>query len=63
DQKERPWLLLLSDIQPIIFFPEYLLNNIKDAYQSEDVKKKIPFEVAKKALDLLEVAYPEKIEF
>jgi len=63
DQKERPWLLLLTDIQPIIFFPEYLLNNIKDAYHSEDVKKKIPFEVAKKALDLLEVAFPEKIEF
>ncbi|MBY9016960.1 MAG: hypothetical protein KGD68_14820 [Candidatus Lokiarchaeota archaeon] len=62
DQKERPWLLLLTDIQPIIFFPEYLLNNIKDAYHSEDIKKKIPFEVAKKALDLLEVAYPEKIE-
>ena len=63
DQKERPWLLLLTDIQPIIFFPEYLLERIKDAYHSEDSKKKIPYEVAKKALDLLEVAYPEQIEF
>ncbi len=63
DQKERPWLLLLTDIQPMIFFPEYMLNNVKDAYHNEDAKKKIPFEVAKKALDLLEVAYPEKIEF
>ena len=63
DQKERPWLLLLTDIQPIIFFPEYLLERIKDAYHSEDIKKKIPFEVAKKALELLEVAYPEQIEF
>ena len=63
DQKERPWLLLLTDIQPIIFFPGYLLERIKDAYHSEDIKKKIPFEVAKKALELLEVAYPEQIEF
>ena len=63
DQKDRPWLLLLTDIQPLIFFPEYLLKKIKDAYHSEDTKKKIPLEVAKKALDLLEVAYPEQIEF
>lgn len=63
DQKERKWLLLLTDIQPIIFFPEYLLEKIKDAYHSEDLNKKIPFEVAKKAFDLLEVAYPEQIEF
>jgi hypothetical protein len=63
DQKERSWLLLLTDIQPIIFFPEYLLEKIKDAYHSENPKTKIPFEVAKKALDLLEVAYPEQIEF
>ena len=63
DQKERPWLLLLTDIQPIIFFPEYLLERIKDAYHSQNSEKKIPYEVAKKALDLLEVAYPEQIEF
>jgi hypothetical protein len=63
DQKDRPWLLLLTDIQPLIFFPEYLLERIKNAYHSEDEKKKIPYEVAKKALDLLEVAYPEQIEF
>ncbi len=63
DQKDRPWLLLLTDIQPLIFFPEYLLERIKDAYHSEDEKKKISYEVAKKALNLLEVAYPEQIEF
>jgi len=63
DQKGRTWLFLLTDIAPIIFFPEYLLNNIKEAYHSEDNKEKIPFEVAKMALELLEVAYPEKIEF
>jgi len=63
DQKDRPWLLLLTDIQPLIFFPEYLLLKIKEAYHSEDPQKKIPYEVAKKAYDLLEVAYPEQIEF
>ncbi|MFX0059636.1 MAG: hypothetical protein ACFE8J_15165 [Candidatus Heimdallarchaeota archaeon] len=63
DLKGRVWLFLLTDIVPVIFFPEYLLNNIKEAYHSEDNKKKIPFEVAKMALELLEVAYPEKVEF
>ncbi|MFX1590569.1 MAG: hypothetical protein ACFFC1_20745 [Promethearchaeota archaeon] len=63
DQKGRLWLFLLTDIIPVIFFPEYLLNNIKAAYHSEDSKNKIPFEVAKMALELLEVAYPEKVEF
>jgi len=61
DQKGKEWLLLLTDIEPVIFFPEYLLENIKKAYHSDDSSKKIPFEVAKLALDLLEVAYPEKV--
>jgi hypothetical protein len=63
DKQGRSWLLLLTDVAPVIFFPEYLLTNIKDAYHSQDGKKKIPFEVAKMALGLLEVAYPEKVEF
>lgn len=61
DQKGKEWLLLLTDIEPIIFFPEYILENIKNAVHSEDSSKKIPLEVAKLALDLLEVAYPEKL--
>jgi hypothetical protein len=61
DQKGKEWLFLLTDIEPIIFFPEYLLDNIKNAYHSEDSNKKIPLEVAKLALELLEIAYPEKI--
>ena len=60
-QKGKEWLLLLTDIEPIIFFPEYILENIKNAVHSEDSSKKIPLEVAKLALDLLEVAYPEKL--
>ncbi|TFF99043.1 MAG: hypothetical protein EU542_09395 [Promethearchaeota archaeon] len=63
DKKGREWILLLTDIKPIIFFPEYLLQNIRNAYHSEEKEKKIPYEVAKKALDLLEVAYPETVEF
>ena len=63
DKQGRLWLLLLTDVAPVIFFPEYLLTNIKDAYHSQDGKKNIPFEVAKMALGLLEVAYPEKVEF
>jgi hypothetical protein len=61
DQKGKEWLFLLTDIEPIIFFPEYLLDNIKKAYHNEESSKKIPFEVAKLALELLEIAYPEKI--
>jgi len=63
DKKGREWILLLTDIKPIIFFPEYLLQNIRNAYHSDDEKIKIPYEVAKKALDLLEVAYPETVDF
>jgi len=63
DQKGKIWLFLLNDIAPVIFFPEYLLKNIKEAYHSTDSKKKIPYEVARMALELLEVAYPEKVEF
>ncbi|MFX1558364.1 MAG: hypothetical protein ACFFC9_14015, partial [Promethearchaeota archaeon] len=36
DQKGRVWLFLLTDLAPVIFFPEYLLNNIKEAYHSKD---------------------------
>jgi DNA-binding transcriptional ArsR family regulator len=63
DAEDRTWLLLLSDIKPIIFFPEYLLPKIKQAVNSEKVEEKITSEIAKKAFDLLEVAYPEKVEF
>jgi hypothetical protein len=61
DQKGKEWLLLLTDIKPLIFFPEYLLENITNALHSADGSKKIPLEVAKLALELLEVAYPEKV--
>lgn len=63
DKTGRNWIFLLTDIKPIIFFPEFLLLKIRDAYKTSEHKFKISNEMAKKALELLETAYPEKIEF
>ena len=63
DKKNRSWIFLLCDLKPLIFFPEYLLTKIRDAFNSEEKKDKISYEIAKKAFELLEVAYPEKTEF
>ncbi|TFF93019.1 MAG: hypothetical protein EU543_04575 [Promethearchaeota archaeon] len=58
DKEGRDWFLLLTDIKPITIFPEYLLPKIREAY-----KFSINYQVAKKAYDLLELTYPEKVEF
>lgn len=63
DENKRSWILLLTDIKPLTIFPEYLLPKIRAAYRQEDADGKITYEVAKKALDLLEVSYPEKVVF
>lgn len=63
DEKKRKWMFLMSDIKPLIFFPEYLLPKIWEAYHTKDQNKKITYEIAKKANDLLELSYDEKIEF
>lgn len=63
DENKRSWILLLTDIKPLTIFPEYLLPKIRAAYRDEDSDGKITYEVAKKALDLLEVSYPEKVTF
>ncbi len=57
-KKKKEWVVLFNDIQPLIFWPEYLLPRIRRKYKL----KEITWEVAKKALDLLEVTYVEKIE-
>lgn len=57
-KKKKEWVVLFNDIQPLIFWPEYLLPRIRRKYKL----KEISFEVAKKALDLLEVTFVEKIE-
>ncbi len=56
-------ILLLADIKPLTFFPEYILPKIREAYKTSDDKRKITFEIAKKAHDLLEVSFPEKVTF
>jgi len=57
-KKKKEWVVLFNDIQPLIFFPEYLLPRIRRKYKL----KEITYEVAKKAYDLLEVTFVEKIE-
>ncbi len=63
DDNKQVWVLLLTEIRPLIIFPEYLLPKIRSSYQSKDVEHKITLEIAKKAFELLEVTYPEKVEF
>jgi hypothetical protein len=63
DEHNRSWIFLLTDIKPLIFFPEYLLIKLRDACKTTDKHKNITYEIAEKALELLEVAYPEKVEF
>lgn len=63
DQNKRSWICLLTDIKPLTIFPEYLLPKIREAYRKEDEEGKITYEIAKKALNLLEVSFPEKVTF
>jgi len=63
DESGKKWLMLLTDIKPLTVFPEYLLPRIKELFNSKDRDKKITEEIAKKALDLLEVTFAEKVQF
>jgi hypothetical protein len=63
DEAKRSWILMLTDIKPLTIFPEYLLPKIREAYRNEEADGKITHEIAKKALNLLEVTYPEKVIF
>ncbi|MHA2006566.1 MAG: hypothetical protein ACXABO_07505 [Promethearchaeota archaeon] len=63
DKSERNWICLLTDIKPLIIFPEYLLPKIRAAYKEEEGEEEITYEIARKALSLLEITYPEKVEF
>jgi hypothetical protein len=59
DEENRSWVMLLTDLKPLIIFPEYLLPKIKTAYDTNYITQ----EIAKKAFDLLEVSFPESVEF
>ncbi|MFX0042456.1 MAG: hypothetical protein ACFE8L_06060 [Candidatus Hodarchaeota archaeon] len=63
DNKKRSWILLLTDIKPLIIFPEYLLPKIREAFKNQETDGAITYEIAKKALSLLEITYPEKVTF
>ncbi|MFX1344030.1 MAG: hypothetical protein ACFFAI_02900 [Promethearchaeota archaeon] len=63
DDNDRKWICLLTEIKPLIIFPEYLLPKIRAAYKGENGDGEITYEIAKKALSLLEITYPEKVEF
>ncbi len=63
DDNDRKWICLLTDIKPLIVFPEYLLPKIRAAYKDQDSDGAITYEIAKKALSLLEITYPEKVNF
>lgn len=63
DKEDQGWVILLTDIKPLIIFPEFLLPKIREFFKSEDKEQKISIEIAKKALELLEVTYPEKVDW
>jgi len=63
DKNDRKWICLLTEIKPLIIFPEYLLPKIRAAYKNEEGDGEITYEIAKKALSLLEITYPEKVTF
>ncbi|MFX1419618.1 MAG: hypothetical protein ACFE9N_11920 [Promethearchaeota archaeon] len=63
DENDRKWICLLTDIKPLIVFPEYLLPKIRAAFKDQDSDGAITYEIARKALSLLEITYPEKVSF
>jgi len=63
DKDNKEWVMLLTEIKPLIIFPEYILNKLKDSFLAGKKEEKITYEIAKKALDLLEVTYQEKVKF
>ena len=63
DAEKKEWVMLLTEIKPLTVFPEYLLIKLKDAFLAKEKEERITYEIAKKALELLEVTYQEKVRF
>jgi hypothetical protein len=63
DKTDRKWIILLTDIKPLIIFPEFLLPKIREFYKEAENGGKINLEIARKAYDLLELTYPEEVKF
>ncbi|MHA1757893.1 MAG: hypothetical protein ACTSVV_14045 [Promethearchaeota archaeon] len=53
DKKQRVWIFLLSDIQAITFFPEYMVDVIRRRWKEGTIAK----EIALKHLELLRAEY------
>jgi hypothetical protein len=64
DDEGEEWVLLFADLEPFIIFPEYSLPQLIEAYKEEEKQEEqISLEVAKKALQLMETSYNERVEF
>lgn len=75
DKETRPWVCLLSEITPLVVFPEYLVLKIQARNKKAKAEPKTKMEaesateepltgeIVQKALNLLEMTYNEKIEF
>ncbi|WP_457557502.1 hypothetical protein [Candidatus Harpocratesius sp.] len=70
DGHGNDWVCMISEITPLIVFPEYLINNIADrtAIEPDAIDEKslvapITNEIGELALNLLELTYKEQIEF
>ena len=70
DNAGRNWICLLGEINPLVVFPEYMGTTIQDRVIKKEqslvdspIQEPLTLEVARKALDLLESSYTEKIEF
>ena len=53
DKKQRVWIFLLSDIQAVTFFPEYMVDVIRRRWKEGTIAK----EIALKHLELLRAEY------
>ncbi len=70
-EKGTEWFVLLSEITPIVIFPEYIVSKIRDRVtaksKGEDdeisVDAPLTLEVAKRGFELLEATYQEKVQF
>ena len=63
DKKGEIWICLLTDIEPLITFPEFIIPKIQSLFDSKDPKEGISQPVARKALQLLEATFSEEVEF
>ena len=62
-EEKQKWVVLLTEIQPIITFPEYLLPEILMTHATSDKNKKVSYDVAKRAYELLESTYYDNLDF